>query len=44
VKQAILPARITQEAAVSSPPFQGDEQIAFPWDFAGKIACVTRLA
>jgi hypothetical protein len=30
-----------QEAAVSSPPRLGDLEIAFPWDFAGKIACIT---
>jgi hypothetical protein len=33
-----------QEAAVSTPPFLGREEIALPWGFAGKIACATRLA
>jgi len=44
VKQAILPVRIMQEVAVSSQPFLGGEEIVLPWDFAGKIACATRLA
>jgi hypothetical protein len=30
-----------QEAAVSSPSLLGDLEIALPWDFAGKIACIT---
>ena len=47
----IFPLFLTREAAmlkitaaVFRPPFLGYEEIAFPWDSAGKIACVTRLA